>query len=108
MASPTTTAEGLCAILRELGLDVPVPAFDGADVLGKPIDIWVVYLAELMVRLLECAPAQAYEAIHRVTATATEMGDLDIVMPRLRISPAQIEEWSAIFINKVCQSHHRL
>jgi len=108
MASTTTTAEGLYALLQELGLDVPAPAFAGADILTKPIDIWLAYLADLLVSLLECAPAQAYESIQRVPAIATEMGDLDVVIPRLKIQGAQVKELAADFINKVCQPHRLL
>jgi hypothetical protein len=103
MAITTTTSEGLNALLQRLGLDEPVPVVAGTDVLAKPVDIWLAYLVDLLVRLLGCEPAQAFDAITHVPPVATEMGDLDIVIPRLKIPGAQMKSVAADFINGVGQ-----
>jgi arginyl-tRNA synthetase len=78
----TTSLPGLQAFVSELGLG-PVPAFPAADVLNDPMDLCHSYLAEDFQKLVQCDPDLVYKAIQ--PPSTTQDGDLDIVLPRLRL-----------------------
>lgn len=79
----TCSVDGLEDLLGKVGLDTPVPAFPGADIVHNPQDIFRAYLADTLQRLLNCDRAIAYDAIQ--PSNVTGMGDLVIVSPRLRL-----------------------
>ena len=86
----TSSLPGLQALLTEVGLQ-PLPHFTAADVWNNPIDIYHSYLAESLQTLVECDPELVYNSIQ--LSKTIEEGDLDIVLPKLKlpgISPKQL------------------
>ncbi|KAF4977536.1 hypothetical protein FDECE_18345, partial [Fusarium decemcellulare] len=65
------------------GLDTPMPEFPGANTVTNPQDIFRVYLADTLQKLVDCDRLVAYEAIQ--PSNVTGGGDLVIVSPRLRL-----------------------
>ncbi|KAK1751010.1 hypothetical protein QBC47DRAFT_392076 [Echria macrotheca] len=78
----TNTLGGLKALLQELKLD-EIPEFPSADILHHPTDIFHVYLADAVQKILGCDPKKAYDAIQ--PANSSINGDLAIVLPRLKV-----------------------
>jgi arginyl-tRNA synthetase len=81
----TLTIAQLEVLLAKLGLKVPIPHFEGADVLNKPLDIGRSYYADILISLVnsdpeneKCDPKNAFNSIHSA-------GDVDlaVVLPRL-------------------------
>ncbi|KAF6797574.1 arginyl-trna synthetase [Colletotrichum sojae] len=79
----TLSINGLQSSLERLSLDTPVPSFPVADVLVRPLDIFRSYIAHIVAEVVGCDPAVAYEAIQ--TTAAISMGDLAVILPRLKI-----------------------
>ncbi|CAM1504760.1 Fc.00g023510.m01.CDS01 [Cosmosporella sp. VM-42] len=79
----TCSVNGLQDLLGKVGLDTPVPAFAGGDIIHNPQDIFRAYLADTLQKLVDCDRAVAYDAIQ--PSNVTGMGDLVIVSPRLRL-----------------------
>ena len=80
----TKTLDGLTALLQSLGLGA-VPEYPAsADILHQPIDIFHVYLAEALRELVNCDVQQAFDAIQ--PANSVGNGDLDIVLPKLKLA----------------------
>jgi arginyl-tRNA synthetase len=96
----TTSLPGLDAYVAELGLG-PIPSFAAADVLNNPIDLCHSYLAQHFHQLVERDLDLVYNAIQPPSTTAD--GDLDIVLPRLKL-PGKPKELAGEFIKKVF--HH--
>jgi hypothetical protein len=88
--SMTTSLPGLEALLERIGLDVPVPPFPGADILNKPIDIYLSYLADLSSKLLECDADLAFGAVQKVAVDQTGNGDLNIRLPKLKLQERDV------------------
>lgn len=86
----TYTIDGLESLLRNAGLDVPVPVFHGADTLHNPQDIFRAYLADTVQKLVDCDRLVAYESIQ--PSNVTGMGDLVVVTPRLRLKGTKPKE----------------
>lgn len=78
----TFSIDGLEAILRSLGVAVPVPRFPQSDILRKPIDIYKSYLASTASEVLGCQAGLAYEAIQ--SANIKDNSDLTLVLPKLK------------------------
>jgi len=97
MAGPTIVE--LESLLGGLGLETPVPRFSAADVLARPIDIYRSYLASLLAAALESDPCTIYEAIH--STTDISLGDLAVILPRLKLSEAELEALPLELKNKV-------
>jgi arginyl-tRNA synthetase len=95
----TACLPGLEALLADLGLG-PIPSFTAADVLNHPIDIYHSYLAANFQNLVECDPDLVYESI--LPANTTGNGDLDIVLPRLKLPGASPKELAEKLINQAC------
>ncbi|RTE79655.1 hypothetical protein BHE90_005830 [Fusarium euwallaceae] len=83
MATTTCSVSGLEDLLGKAGLHTPVPEFPGADIVHNPQDIFRVYLADTLQRLVDCDRLVAYEAIQ--PSNVTGQGDLVIVSPKLRL-----------------------
>ncbi|KAJ4514410.1 hypothetical protein HRR83_001940 [Exophiala dermatitidis] len=83
----TLSSEGIQAVLEGVGVHKPVPSFAGADIEATPGDIYVSYLAATLCELTGCAPTCAYDSIQ----WATDVGDLVVVLPRLRIPDADLK-----------------
>ena len=94
----TTSFPALEAFVGELGLG-PIPSFAAADVLNDPIDLWHSYLAEDIHRLLECDPDLVYKAIQ--PPNTTQDGDLDIILPRLKLPGGNPKELAGELHKKV-------
>jgi len=94
----TTSLPGLEAYVAELGLG-PIPPFAAADVLNNPIDLCHSYLAEHFQHLLERDPDLIYSAI-QPPGTTTD-GDLDIVLPRLKLPGGNSKELAGELIKKI-------
>lgn len=96
----TTSLPGLQAFLAELGLELePIPSFAAADVLNKPIDIYHSYLAEHFQKLVDCDRGLVYDSIQ--PANATENGDLDVVLPKLKLPGITPKELAGELLKKV-------
>jgi hypothetical protein len=96
----TTSLRGLETFVAELGLG-PVPYFATADVLNDPMDLCHSYLAEDFGRLVECDPELVYKAIQ--PPHTIQDGDLDIVLPRLKLSGGSPKELAGELLKQVCQ-----
>ena len=96
----TTSLPGLEAFLASLGVG-PVPSFAAADVLNDPMDLCHSYLAEDFQRLVECDPELVYKAIQ--PPSTTQDGDLDIVLPRLKLPGANPKELAGTLLKQVCR-----
>jgi arginyl-tRNA synthetase len=94
----TTSLRGLEAYLTELELG-PIPSFAAADVLNNPIDIYHSYLAESFKPLVECSPDLIYNAIQPPSAIGD--GDLDIVVPRLKLPGVNPKELAGELLKMV-------
>ncbi|KAF4995876.1 hypothetical protein FGRMN_4833 [Fusarium graminum] len=90
MAATTCSVSGIENLLGKAGLDTPIPEFPGADIVHNPQDIFRVYLADLIQKLINCDRKIAYDAIQ--TSNITGMGDLVIVAPRLRLQGTKPED----------------
>ncbi|KAH7269391.1 uncharacterized protein BKA55DRAFT_588120 [Fusarium redolens] len=90
MAATTCSVSGIENLLGRVGLDTPIPEFPGADIVHNPQDIFRVYLADTLEKLLHCDRMVAYDAIQ--TSNVTGMGDLVIVAPRLRLKNVKPED----------------
>ncbi|KAM0487572.1 hypothetical protein ACHAP7_002090 [Fusarium lateritium] len=90
MAATTCSVSGIENLLGRAGLDTPIPEFPGADIVHNPQDIFRVYLADTLQKLLNCDRLVAYDAIQ--TPNVTGMGDLVIVAPRLRLKDVKAED----------------
>jgi arginyl-tRNA synthetase len=104
----TTFLPGLQALVADIGLGV-IPPFAAADILNNFIDIYHSYLAEHFQALVECNPNIVYDSIQPSNTTGN--GDLDIVLPKLKLPGASPKELAAELLKKVCwfpQSGHIL
>jgi arginyl-tRNA synthetase len=77
----TLTITELEVLLGRLGLKAPVPHFEAADVLNKPLDIGRCYFAEILSSLVECDALHAYKSIQ--WTSEIDNGDLAAILPRL-------------------------
>ena len=96
---PTTSLPGLEAFVTELRLR-PVPQFAAADVLNDPMDLGHSYLAENIRWLIECDPDGVYRLIQ--PPNTTQDGDLDIVLPRLKLPGGSPKELAGELLKQVC------
>jgi len=104
----TTFLPCLEALAAEIGLG-PIPSFAAADILNNFIDIYHSYLAENFQTLADCNPNIVYDSIQ--PSNTTENGDLDIILPKLKLPGATPKELAAKLLKKVCwfpQSGHIL
>nr|RBQ84133.1 hypothetical protein FVER53263_00424 [Fusarium verticillioides] len=90
---------GIETLLGKVGLDTPVPDFPDADIVHNPQDIFRVYLADTLQKLVNCDKLVAYDAIQ--TSNITGMGDLIIVAPRLRLKGVKPEELAKDLLQKL-------
>jgi arginyl-tRNA synthetase len=98
----TVSFLGLQAFVAEIGLG-PIPSFAAADVLNNPIDIYRSYLAEVFRTLVECDPDLVYNSIQ--PASTVGNGDLDFVLPKLKLSSASPKELAGELLKKVSSIH---
>lgn len=94
----TASLAGLQAFVAELGLR-PIPEFPEADVLNSPIDIYHSYLSERLLELVACDPQLVYHSIQ--PSKTIEDGDLDIVLPKLKLDGIKPKELAGELLNKV-------
>ena len=95
----TTSLPGLQALVAEIGLG-PIPSLAAADILNNFIDIYHSYLAEHFQTLIDCDLNIVYDSIQ--PSNATENGDLDIVLPKLKLPGASTKELAGELMKKVC------
>jgi arginyl-tRNA synthetase len=77
----TLTITELEVLLGRLGLKVPIPHFEAADVLSKPLDIGRSYYAEILISLVEGDRKNAYSSI--LSPGDVFNGDLAVILPKL-------------------------
>jgi arginyl-tRNA synthetase len=82
-SAATDTAAGLENLLASLSLAQPTPTISGATILCNPLDIYRTYLAESLVRLTNCDPKVAFEAI--TPSNDASNGDAVVILPRLKL-----------------------
>ncbi|RBQ76752.1 hypothetical protein FVER14953_20075 [Fusarium verticillioides] len=99
MAATTCSVSGIENLLGKAGLDTPIPEYPGADIVHNPQDIFRVYLADTLQKLVNCDRLVAYDAIQ--TSNITGMGDLVIVAPKLRLKDVKAEELAKDLLQKV-------
>jgi hypothetical protein len=95
----TTSLPGLEAFVAELGLG-RVPSFAAADVLNDPMDLCHSYLAEYFQQLVGCDRGLVYKAIQ--PPNTIQDGDLDIVLPRLKLPGGSPKELAGELLKQVC------
>ncbi|KAG4428669.1 hypothetical protein IFR05_015848 [Cadophora sp. M221] len=93
----TASLPGLQAFVADIELK-PIPVFEEADVLNSPIDIYHSYLAERLLALVECDPHLVYNAIQ--PSKTIEDGDLDIVLPKLKLDGVKPKELAGELLTK--------
>jgi arginyl-tRNA synthetase len=94
----TLQADGLQVLLNRLGVEDSVNSFSSADILTRPLDIYRSYLAEVLVQFTECEPQVAYDSIQE----PNDFGDLEVVIPRLRLKGSNPKELAFELAQKVC------
>lgn len=94
----TLQADTLQVLLNKLGVEDFVNSYQSADVLTRPLDIYRSHLAEILVPFTECEPNVAYESIQELS----DSGDLEIVVPRLRIKGSNPKDLAFELAQKVC------
>lgn len=94
----TSSLPDLQAFVAQIGLD-PLPIFATADALNNPIDIYHSYLAERLQTLVECHPDVVYHSIQ--LSKTIEDGDLDIVLPKLKLDGVKPKELAGELLKKV-------
>ncbi|RBR21815.1 hypothetical protein FVER53590_00424 [Fusarium verticillioides] len=99
MAATTCSVSGIENLLGKAGLDTPIPEYPGADIVHNPQDIFRVYLADTLQKLVNCDRLVAYDAIQ--TSNITGMGDLVIVAPKLRLKDVKAEELAKDLLQKL-------
>jgi arginyl-tRNA synthetase len=77
----TLTIPELETLLSKLGLKTPIPPFESADVLSRPLDIGRSYLADIVRGLVDSDPETAYKSIHWPNNIFN--GDLAVILPKL-------------------------
>ncbi|KAK5056580.1 hypothetical protein LTR84_012112 [Exophiala bonariae] len=77
----TLLREGIEALLARLGVEDPIPDIEGTDIQSNPIDIYLSYLTDTLVKLTECSPQVAHGSIQ----WPSDLGDLAVILPRLRL-----------------------
>jgi len=89
----TLTITGLEALLRGLGLKIPIPHFPAADMLNKPLDIGRSYFADILGSIIDCDPITAYDFIQRPNDIFTS--DLTVPLPKLSqgANPSALAEY---------------
>jgi arginyl-tRNA synthetase len=96
-AMATLSSDGIQALLGGVGVESPIPSFPLADIRNSPMGIYLSYLAEILVQLTECVPQVAYDSIQ----WPNDMGDLVVVVPRLRFKDVNpndlaVELWQKV------------
>ena len=95
----TLTISDLEVLLGNLGLNVPIPPFEAADVLNKPLDIGRCYFAEILSNLVAGDSKNAYTSI--LSPGDVLNGDLAVILPRLSHG-SNPNELAFDLINRVC------
>jgi arginyl-tRNA synthetase len=103
----TSTITDLEVLLGKLGLKVPIPPFEAADVLNKPLDIGRCYFADILSSLVAGDPKNAYTSI--LSPGDVFNGDLAVILPRLSHG-SNPTELAFDLINRVCYQliYHRV
>jgi arginyl-tRNA synthetase len=80
----TLTLPELEVLLGRLGLQVPIPPIEAADVLNKPLDIGRCYYADILRSLVngEVELKNAYKSI--LSPGDVNNGDLVVILPKLQ------------------------
>jgi hypothetical protein len=86
--------------VADLGLG-PVPPFAAADVLNDPMDLCHSYLADAFQRLVNLDPELVYRAIQ--SPSTIQDGDLDVILPRLKLPGANPKELAGALLKQVCR-----
>src|SRR6266498_2524002 len=94
----TASLPGLEALFADLELG-SLPSFASADVLNHPIDIYHSYLAAHFQALVECDQEVVYESIQ--PANTTGNGDLDIVVPKLKLPGSNPKDLAEKLVKQV-------
>jgi arginyl-tRNA synthetase len=95
----TSSLPGLQALVAQIGLE-PLQTFAKADTLNNPLD-YHSYLAESLQALVECDPDVVYNSIQ--LSKTIEDGDLDIVLPKLKLDGIKPKELAFELVKKVSQ-----
>jgi arginyl-tRNA synthetase len=77
----TLDLSGLTALFERLGLG-PIPRFEKAHVLDKPLDTGRSYLADILCSLTGCGAVTAYSSIQ----WPNDIFTADLTIPLLRLS----------------------
>jgi hypothetical protein len=95
----TLSIDGLETLLRSLDLETPIPRFPECDVLTNPLDIFRAYLTEALSKLLDCESSTILSAINLPQGM---LGDLEVIVPRLKIKGQKPNELAFELCRKVC------
>jgi arginyl-tRNA synthetase len=96
----TLTITDLELLLARLGLKVPIPSFEAADVLNKPLDISRCYIAAILCSLVDGDPKKVYTSI--LSPGDPFNGDLAVVLPKLKPG-SKAEVLGPDLLYRVCQ-----
>lgn len=98
MAVAVPNMSALEAQLGSLGLDSPLPELSTVDILTKPLDIYRAHLASLVATAVGCDVSDAYKAI---TSSDFSLGDLAVILPRLRSTTGESGNLAVEITHKV-------
>jgi arginyl-tRNA synthetase len=96
-AMTTLSTIGLETLLNGVGAESQIPSFSSADVQNSPVDIYLSYLAEILVQLTKCEPQVAYDSI----IWPDDLCDLVVVAPRIRLKDVNPNELAVELSKKV-------
>jgi arginyl-tRNA synthetase len=94
----TLQADSLQLLLNRLGVEDSSNSFPSTDVLTRPLDIYRAHLADVLVQLTDCEPQVAYDSI----LEPNDYGDLEVVIPKLRLKGSNPKELAFDLAQKVC------
>lgn len=84
-------SDGLHALLASVGETQPLPKYTCADIQNSAMDIFVSYLTEYLIQKTGCDEQVAYDSIQ----WPNDVGDMVVVLPRLRLRDSQPEDLAA-------------
>jgi arginyl-tRNA synthetase len=95
----TQTVVSLEELIEALGVKTPIPSFQAADVLVRPLDIGRSYIADVLCSIVEGDASNAFSSIS--WPNSIDNGDLVVILPRLSHG-SDAESLARSIMQKVC------
>jgi arginyl-tRNA synthetase len=95
----TQTVVSLEELMGALGAKTPIPSFQAADLLVRPLDIGRSYIADILCSIVDCDASNAFSSISWPNNIYN--GDLVVILPRLSHG-SDAESLARSIMQKVC------